>query len=70
MNKPNEEHLETVYRLLWYLKMTPRKDIYFNKGTDRKVDIFTEADWVCSISEIRPTTGYCTCMGEHCYLVQ
>ena len=60
MNKPNEEHLKAVYRILRYLKMTPGKGIFFRKGTSKKVEIFADADWAGSITDRRSTIGYCT----------
>lgn len=32
MNKPDQEHLEGVYRILHFLKMTMGKGIFFGKG--------------------------------------
>ena len=60
MNNPTEEHMEAVYRILRYLKMTPGKGLYFKKNTDRKIEVFTDADWAGSIVDRRSTTGYCT----------
>ncbi|KAK0594035.1 hypothetical protein LWI29_029766 [Acer saccharum] len=60
MNKPNEEHLEAVYRILRYLKMNPGKGIFFRKGTSKDVEIYSDADWAGSITDRRSTTGYCT----------
>ena len=60
MNKPNEEHLEAVYRILRYSKMTPQKGIFFKKGTSKEVEVYLDADWAGSITDRRSTTGYCT----------
>ena len=60
MNKPNEEHLEAVYRILRYLKMNPGKGIFFRKGTSKEVEIYSDADWAGSVTDRRSTTGYCT----------
>ena len=60
MNRPTEEHMEAVYRILRYLKMTPGKGLYFSKNPNRKIEVFTDADWAGSTVDRRSTTGYCT----------
>ncbi|CAJ2671969.1 unnamed protein product [Trifolium pratense] len=59
MHSPFEEHLEAVYRILRYLKATPRKGLFFRKTNERNVSIFTDADWAGSITDRRSTSGYC-----------
>ena len=60
MNNPREVHMEAVYRILRYLKLTPGKGLFFKKTPDRGVEIFSDADWAGSISDRRSTSGYCT----------
>ena len=60
MNDPNEEHLEVVCRILRYLKMIPGKGLFFQKGTNRGVEVYSDVDWVGSIKDRRSTIGYCT----------
>ena len=60
MNKHNEEHLEAVYRILRYLKMTPGKGIFFKKGMNKNIEVYLDADWAGSVTDRRSTTGYCT----------
>ena len=60
MTNPNEEHLEVVYRILRYLKMTPGKGLYFRKGTNKGIEVYSDADWARSVQDRRSTTGYCT----------
>ncbi|KAJ4703138.1 Retrovirus-related Pol polyprotein from transposon TNT 1-94 [Melia azedarach] len=60
MNNPTEEHMEAVFRILRYLKMTPGKGLFFKKTTSRKIEIFTDADWAGSVIDRRSTSGYCT----------
>lgn len=44
MNNPKEEHLEAVYRLLKYLKMTPGKGLFFKKGNNREIKVYFDTD--------------------------
>ena len=40
MNSPNEEHLEAVYKILRYLKMTPKKGLFSKREQARKLKFF------------------------------
>ena len=44
-NKPNEEHLKVVYRILRYLKMIPGKGIFFKKGMNKDIEVHSDVDW-------------------------
>ena len=60
MSKPTEEHMEAVYRILRYLKMTPDKGLFFKKTAGNGIEIFTDANWTGSATDRRSTSGYCT----------
>ena len=60
MNDPKEEHMTAVLRILRYLKMSPRKGLFFEKGVNRGLEIYSDADWAGSITDRRSTSGYCT----------
>ncbi|PON56891.1 hypothetical protein TorRG33x02_295100, partial [Trema orientale] len=60
MNSPNEEHLEAVYRILRYLKMTPDKGLFFKKGSEKRIEVYSDADWAESVTDRKSTTRYCT----------
>ncbi|KAL5565423.1 hypothetical protein UlMin_028587 [Ulmus minor] len=57
MHDPTEEHMEAVYRILRYLKMTPGKGLYFKRTTSREIEIFTDADYAGSVTNRRSTSG-------------
>ena len=40
MNNPTDEHLNAVYRILRYLKMTPGKGLFFERQTKRTLKFF------------------------------
>ena len=44
MNNPNEEHMEAVYRILRYLKLTLGKGLFFEKNQRRDIEVFNDAD--------------------------
>ena len=60
MNNPNEEHMEAVYRILRYLKLTPGKGLFFEKNQRRDIEVFNDAGWAGSVQDQRSTSRYCT----------
>ena len=60
MNNPNEEHLEVVYQILLYLKMTPGKGLYLRKGTNEGIEVYSNVDSTRPIQDRRSTTYYYT----------
>ena len=45
LNNPMEEQLNAVYRILRYLKGSPRKGLMFRKTLNRNLEVYTNADW-------------------------
>ncbi|KAB1200448.1 hypothetical protein CJ030_MR0G007247 [Morella rubra] len=60
MHSPKEIHLESVYKILRYLKGSLDKGLFFKKNESKEVEIFTYADWASSAEDRRSTTSYCT----------
>ncbi|RVX20446.1 Retrovirus-related Pol polyprotein from transposon RE1 [Vitis vinifera] len=60
MHSPTEEHMEAVYRILRYLKMTPGKGLFFRKTENRNTEVYSDADWEGNIIDRRSTSGYCS----------
>ncbi|RVX06283.1 Retrovirus-related Pol polyprotein from transposon TNT 1-94 [Vitis vinifera] len=60
MHSPTEEHMEAVYRILIYLKMTPGKGLFFRKTENRDTEVYSDADWAGNIIDRRSTSGYCS----------
>ncbi|RVW67994.1 Retrovirus-related Pol polyprotein from transposon RE1 [Vitis vinifera] len=52
------EHMEVVYRILRYLKVTPGKGLFFEKNQRRDIEVFSDADWAGSVQDRRSTSGY------------
>ncbi|RVW23974.1 Retrovirus-related Pol polyprotein from transposon RE1 [Vitis vinifera] len=60
MHSPTEEHMEAVYRILRYLKMTPGKGLFFRKTENRDTEVYSDANWAGNIIDRRSTSGYCS----------
>ncbi|KAK3036184.1 hypothetical protein RJ639_030254 [Escallonia herrerae] len=60
MHSLKKKHLNAVYGVLRYLKGTPGKGLFFKRGNDRMVEIYTDADSAGSSVDRRSTSGYCT----------
>ncbi|RVW17801.1 Retrovirus-related Pol polyprotein from transposon RE1 [Vitis vinifera] len=60
MHSPTEEHMEAVYRILRYLKMTPGKGLFFRKTENRDTEVYSDADWAGNIIDRRSTSRYCS----------
>nr|CAN78733.1 hypothetical protein VITISV_020436 [Vitis vinifera] len=60
MHSPTKEHMEAVYRILRYLKMTPGKGLFFRKTENRDTEVYLDADWAGNIIDRRSTSGYCS----------
>ncbi|RVW43757.1 Retrovirus-related Pol polyprotein from transposon TNT 1-94 [Vitis vinifera] len=60
MNNPTEKHMTAVIKILRYLKMTPGKGLFFQRTTKKEIEIFSDADWVGSVTDRRSTSGYCS----------
>lgn len=58
MHNPSEDHMDAVVRILRYLKASPTKGFMFSKNSHLKINGYTDADWVGSISDRKSTLGY------------
>ena len=65
MHTSYEEHMEAVYKILRYLKGTPGRGLIFKRSDQRRIEVYTNADWVGSVTDKRSTSGYCTFLWEN-----
>uniref|UniRef100_A0A3Q7GRX8 Reverse transcriptase Ty1/copia-type domain-containing protein n=1 Tax=Solanum lycopersicum TaxID=4081 RepID=A0A3Q7GRX8_SOLLC len=56
MHSPKKEHQEAVYKILRYLKNSPRKGLFSGKG----IESFKDADWAGSTIDRRSISRFCT----------
>ena len=63
MHSPGQEHFNAAYKILRYLKGTPRKGLMFRKQDNLQIKVYTDADWAGSSIDRRSTSGNCTFIG-------
>lgn len=63
MLAPLKSHLDVDYKILRYLKGSPRIGLLFQKGEELKLEAYTNTDWTGSKTDRRSTTGCCTFKG-------
>ncbi|XP_054785906.1 uncharacterized mitochondrial protein AtMg00810-like [Prosopis cineraria] len=60
MCDPRESHMEAVYKILRYLKVTPGKRLLFKKQNLQSIEIYTDANWGGAYKDKRSTSSYCS----------
>ena len=55
MYDPREEHMQVIFRILHYLKASPRKGILFKKGTKLNIEVYADANYTGSLTDKRYT---------------
>ena len=51
--------MKVVYHILRYFKMTPRKGLFFKRTQKRNIKVFSNANWIGSITDRRSTLRNC-----------
>lgn len=59
MHSPYKKYLETIYRILSYLKSYQVKGLLFKKCEEKGIEAYMDTDWARTV-DIRSTSGYCT----------
>ena len=65
MHDPRETHLQVAYRVLHYLKGSPRKGVLFKRNNELTLEAYTDVDYTGSLVDTRSTYGYCTFLAEN-----
>ena len=63
MHSPQIQHLETVTRILRYLKGTSEKGVFYGKNGHLDLVAYADADWAGDIDSRKSTSGYFTLIG-------
>lgn len=64
---PTLPYIQTVFRILRYLKFAPGKAVLFSKHGHLQIEAFTDADWTNSLDDRRSTSRYCTFVGGNLF---
>jgi hypothetical protein len=62
MHAPRTPHLDTINRILRYLKGSPGKGIWMNRNNTNTICGYFDADWAENFDR-KSTTGFCTFVG-------
>ena len=65
MSDPREVHQVAADRVLAYLKNTVGQGLFFKRGEDIQLSVYTDADFGGKPVDRRSTTGYCTLLGPN-----
>ena len=57
MYNQKEVHLQVVYRILHYLKVTLEKGVLFKESTKLSLESYTNVDYARSVVDVRSTIG-------------
>ena len=60
MHTPGPKIFDVAYKILRYLKGTPRKCLLVERHGHLQVEVYIDVDWARSITNRRSTSGYCT----------
>lgn len=63
MHDPRRGHLEAAFRILRYLKGSPRKGLWFKKNGHLEVEGYYDADRASCPNDMMSTSGYCMFIG-------
>ena len=65
MHSPSKEHMNTVYRVLRYLKSSPGKGLFFGRYNDYNISGYTDADWAGDQTDRKSTSEYFMFVGKN-----
>nr|CAD1824666.1 unnamed protein product [Ananas comosus var. bracteatus] len=65
MHSPQTSHMNSVNRILRYLKSDPGKGILMRKNGNLNIVGYSDADWAGCPIDRHSTTGYCTLLGDN-----
>ena len=63
VHDPREVHLQAVFRILQYLKVSPRNGILSKKDARLVLEAYIDVDYAGSSVDRRYTSGYCIFLG-------
>lgn len=64
LSAPTKPHMQAAYRVLQYIKGSPRKGPFFPSNSDLQVKAYCDADWAGCPDTRRSLTSYSVFLGE------
>jgi histone deacetylase 1/2 len=64
MQTPQKPHLDTMMRILRYIKHTLQCGIFYEAKSQLQIHGYTDADWASNVSDIRSTNGFLFSFGS------
>jgi hypothetical protein len=58
MHDPSNDHMDTVFHILRYLKSAPRKSLIFKNNRYMNIKGYCDSDWISCQDNRRSTFGY------------
>ncbi|CAA6665139.1 unnamed protein product [Spirodela intermedia] len=65
MHQPKECHLYAAYRVLHYLKGTPKKGFFLKQSGNIEIEMFIDVDYASSMIDQRSTPDHLTFVGDN-----
>lgn len=60
MHAPTQDHIKATYWILRYLKGYTGKGLLCKRHGHQRVEVYTDADWVGSLTDHGSTSSYCS----------
>lgn len=64
IDAPTDKHLSAAHRVLRYIKNAPGQGLFYPKGNDLHLNVFSDSDWATCVETRRSITGYCVFLGS------
>ena len=64
MSSPKVPHFQAAYRVLKYLKKTPRQGLFLSACLELRLKSYCEVDWAVCPEARRSILGFCVFLGD------